>query len=342
MCGASEQDLWNKIQKRISHLEFASPIDLLVIFYHTIAYPITITNIIKRFNTMKSVSSKMSVDDGSQQHDSKRQVIDDHKIKEKSGSSNALQYIEERCGSLRDVNKEGNLLLHRLMEKKSTTVSSDPSLILTMMEAYPAALQHQNNTGQLPLHIECRNQCRWSILSKCIKFYPKALEVADMEGNLPLHRLLRNIFSTIEAAGIFIAKYSTALQHPNQAGQLPLHIECKNQCRPAIIARCIELYPESMEVTDNEGNLLHILLKNRVCTIDIASMMMEKYPATLKGRNEIGQLPLHIECKNQCRSVVISKCIELYPEAVEISDKDDYLPLHVLLQNESSIIDDAL
>jgi hypothetical protein len=41
--------------------------------------------------------------------------------------------------------------------------------------------------------------------------------------------------------------YPSPVKHQNSFGDLPTHSECKFQCRPAIIAKLIELYPESCD-----------------------------------------------------------------------------------------------
>jgi ankyrin repeat protein len=197
---------------------------------------------------------------------------------------------------------------------------------------------------ELNLHMECRNQCRSIIISKCIEQYPEILSTVDCEGYLPLHHLLWNGLSTIDDALIMIEKHPAALQHPeNGLDQLPLHIECQKQCRSTIISKCIELYPESLAKADGQGcQPLHRLLWNEYPShIDAVMMLMDKYPAALEHQEAFGHLPLHIECYNQCRSSIISKCIELYPEALAHADEWLDLPLHILLYNSCSI-EDAL
>jgi ankyrin repeat protein len=188
-----------------------------------------------------------------------------------------------------------------------------------MIEKYPAALQHRDNFDYLLLHIECKNQCRPSIISQCIERYPEALAIADGQGYLPLYWLIRSKSSSVEDALMMIEKYPAALQHRDRYGYLPLHIECRNRCRSAVISKSIELYPEGLAVAIEETLYLpmHMLLSNELSTIDDALTMIEKYPAALQHRDRYGDLPLHIECKNQCRSSIISKCIELYSELVD-------------------------
>jgi hypothetical protein len=94
------------------------------------------------------------------------------------------------------MDEYGNLPLHVLLQKPS---SSD-ELAMVIIEKYPAALQHQNENGYLPIHIECEELCRSEILSKCIELYPESLAVTGNWGKLPLHLLLLNILSSSNLA----------------------------------------------------------------------------------------------------------------------------------------------
>jgi ankyrin repeat protein len=159
-------------------------------------------------------------------------------------SSIISRCIELYPEALAKADGVGYFPLHSLLHNQSSTVAD----ALMMIEKYPAALRHQTKRGHLPLHLECYNRCRSSIISKCIELYPEGLSIANEETlRLPLHWLLMNDLSLIYNALTMIERYPAALQHIDKLGNLPLHIECYKQCRPSIIMRCIELYPESVD-----------------------------------------------------------------------------------------------
>jgi hypothetical protein len=141
-----------------------------------------------------------------------------------------------------------------------------------------------------------------------------------------------------------IVLHPEKLRMKDKSGNLPLHQECSNQCRSAILSKCVELYPEALAVTDCKGYLpLHRLLSNNASSIEDELMMIEKYPAALQQTAGTSQnLPIHIEYKYRCRSSIILKCIELYPESLGDAGRERCLLLHRLLSNESSSIEDAL
>jgi ankyrin repeat protein len=259
-------------------------------------------------------------------------------------SSIILPYIDLHPTPLARADEQGCLPLHSLLANKA---SSSIDMALMMIEKYPAAVKHQNRRSnikhQLPLHIECKYQCRSAVISRCIQLYPRSLGKVDYDYNLPLHLLLKNGSSFIEDALLMIEKYPAAVQRKGVYGYLPLHIECMNQCRSVVILKCIELYPEALAKTAVGDYLpLHALLGNKSSTTEATLLMIEKHPAALQQRNTYGQLPLHIACRNRCRSTIISKCIELYPEALAMTDELGRLPLHIQLQSELSSVNDTL
>jgi hypothetical protein len=197
----------------------------------------------------------------------------------------------------------------------------------------------EDDIDKLNLHEECLHRLRSSIMAEYVERYHQSLARVDQEGCLPLHRLLNNPSSTMEDALMMIEKYPAALQHQNNREILPFHVECFRQWRSPIISKCIELYPESLEVSDKKGCLpLTILLWNAHAVIEDALMMIEKYPAALT-RYHIGYLPIHYECIDMHRSDIISKCIE----SLSMKDKERCLPLHrILVQDSSTVIDLAL
>jgi ankyrin repeat protein len=257
-------------------------------------------------------------------HDVQVQVLQDDELlvdiheeyQNQCRSSIILRYIDQYPESLARVDDSGSLPLHLLLRNKAASIDT----VLMVMEKYPAAVQHQTIHGFLPLHIECRNKCRLSLVSKLIDLYPEALSVADQGRSLPLHYVLqKKSLGLTDLALMMIEKYPTASSHADADGRMPIHIECKYQCRSAIISKCIELYPESLAENDDDDERLplHILLNNKLSTLDQALLMIEKYPAALQCKDLYEWLPIHLECFKQCRPAIMSKYIELYPHALD-------------------------
>jgi ankyrin repeat protein len=165
---------------------------------------------------------------------------------------------------------------------------------------------------------EVKDQCRTSVIRKCIERHPASLGIADQDGNLPLHWLLYNTSSSIDAVLMMIKAYPEALRHQSRYGALPIHMECSRQCRLTVLSTYIELYPSVLTIANHSGCIaLHYLLNNRSSSIDAALMVIKAYPAALQKRDADRNLPLHLECYTQFRPSIISTCIEIYPGALD-------------------------
>jgi hypothetical protein len=196
-----------------------------------------------------------------------------------------------------------------------------------MIERYPEALKHAAEyKSSLPLHMECKTQCRSDIITRCIELYPQSISIAETEGYLPLHYVISHPSSSEATTLMLIEKYPQAIEHVvddyyNNDGGLAIHIECKTQCRPSIIAKCIELFPEGLALVNEHDFLpLHNVFWNSSSSEVAAVMVMEKYPAALLFRDDEGNLPIHMECKNRFSPAVISRCAELCPESLSWFD----------------------
>jgi hypothetical protein len=112
----------------------------------------------------------------------------------KCRSSVVSTCIELYPDSLSKADGEQMLPLHCLLRDVNEIYSEEDALM--MIEKYPAALQHQDKYGCLPIHLYCKS----AILSKCIELYPESLRVADLQGYLPLHIRLKRYTSSVDDA----------------------------------------------------------------------------------------------------------------------------------------------
>jgi ankyrin repeat protein len=151
--------------------------------------------------------------------------------------------------------------------------NASAEVINVLLSAYPEGLLVMDHNGYLPIHTECMNmpvQIRSSpIISKCIEQYPETLSMADRSGSLPLHRLLQNVISSTDDLLIMIEKHPAVLRHQNNDGYLPLHFECSNKRRSSIISKCIQLYPESLNVNTGAGDIPWTLALRNVSSKNI-------------------------------------------------------------------------
>jgi hypothetical protein len=199
-----------------------------------------------------------------------------------------------------------------------------------MIETYPKAIRRADGLGRLPIHIECENRCRPGIISKLIELYPESLSKACSLGSRPLHHFLLKFSSQDPViVHLMIEAYPEAICQPDGLGRLPIHIECEYRCRPDIISKLIELYPESLSKACLGQLPLHNALSSFLDATQsstIIDLMIETYPKAIRHANGVGRLPIHIECESQCRPHIISRLIELYPESLSLSDNLGHIP----------------
>jgi hypothetical protein len=172
------------------------------------------------------------------------------------------------------------LPLHCYLQKFSSE-TTDISVPLMMIEKYPAALRHPDGLGRLPIHVECQNSCRSPVISECIELYPESLAVADRCDALPLQKLLSNQLSSASDALAMIEAYPVAVKRRNGFGTLPFHIEFQTQRRPSILAKCVELYPESIDQIIFFKFIRKISQRNFSTFISVLSILFTARPMML-------------------------------------------------------------
>jgi ankyrin repeat protein len=119
-----------------------------------------------------------------------------------------------------------------------------------------------------------------------------ASDKMDVDPNLPLHWLLWNKESSTEDTLDIIAKYPAVLQLQDEDGNLPLHIECMNECRSSIIAKCIELYPEALAIADKQ-------LDSSIWTSSVASTSMQLVQQYRGCIDDDGEISSRIEASER-------------------------------------------
>jgi hypothetical protein len=204
-----------------------------------------------------------------------------------------VKCIEYYPESLAVTDLNGCLPLHRLLRNGKTSVDA----ALMMIEKHPVALQHQDRFGFLPLHIECSMQYRSSVIAKCIEQYPVALAIINNYGYLPLHQTFTNLSSSVDVALMIIEKYPNALKHisgTTHKGLLPIHVECMMQCRPMILSKCIELYPESLDSSTIYVMIRNINKKNFHTYLPVLSTVFTICPMSFYNR--------HLYCEDDIRA----------------------------------------
>jgi hypothetical protein len=111
--------------------------------------------------------------------------------------------------------------------------------ILDAIDWHSDALEQVDDDGSLPIHIECKYQCRLSIISKCAQLYPESLTIEDGNGELPLQLAMMSDQSSESTVLWLIDNYPDLVRASDASLELPIHIECSRNCRLSIF----EMYP---------------------------------------------------------------------------------------------------
>jgi hypothetical protein len=230
---------------------------------------------------------------------------------------------------------------HPMNESVSNLQELELEMEVQRYRQQPELLAIRDESGNLPIHVECFKRCRAELISTAIELYPECLAEANAKGYLPLHLLLRCFSAPIEIVHKMIDKFSAALAHQDKYGYLPIHYAILyNQSE--VLYKCMELYPASLSIANNNGELpLFVLLSKQSSDMDVALLMIEKYPDAVMVKTS-GCAPVHTECQTNCRIELLSKCFKLRPESLYLPNRRRMLPLHLCLENVHSSVEVAM
>ena len=217
----------------------------------------------------------------------------------------------------------------------------------------------QSRQKMLPLHLVCRYYSgkaseKYRILTYLLRAFPKAVEIATASGDLALHLACRNYFCTLAIIDLIAQAYPEGVRTVNNKHQLPLHIACghqymkrlsrkhnhrkqkecdmedqDNSCSSRdIIGYLAEAYPEGTNVFDTKGTLpLHAAVKGYQ-TPETIQYLVDTCPDAVEYTDNVGRTALHCAVSRQ---VPCLRTVELLlaenPAAAEAYDDLNKLPV---------------
>jgi ankyrin repeat protein len=165
---------------------------------------------------------------------------------------------------------------------------------------------------------------------------PGVLLEQDAEGRTLLHLAARYHHVLRLEYWRVIFKFDRAresLQMRDNRGWLPFHCACegKNLGKAKYL---LEMYPDCINVTDNEGrNCLHILIEHNCSgfesesVIEFAEFLLEHSPGLISSTATDGDLPMHLVCYVGRSWSIILFLHDVYPEAIYATNNDGDTPL---------------
>ena len=154
------------------------------------------------------------------------------------------------------------------------------------------------------------------VIDILLEAYPRALEKEDDDGYLPIHRLLLGRWgcNIKEVMGKIVDAFPECLVTPTATGgELPLHIASKRTERVDIIQYLL-CFPDACQYRDYHGKFpLDYALEARMPNPAIAQLLINQHPVLLSFPNESGALKIH-QMLNKCSLLERSS----YDDLVEI------------------------
>jgi len=111
------------------------------------------------------------------------------------------------------------------------------------------------------------------------------------------------------------------------AGDLPLHLACREKSSKAVLATLLSTEPTAAKVKDDEGKLpLHLACRQGVAVQIVDSLIVCHYRAT-RTPDSYNLLPLHWACAQNASVGIVESLLRANPDAIDHKDKWDRTPL---------------
>lgn len=217
----------------------------------------------------------------------------------------------------------------------------------------------KNKHQMLPLHLVCRyysgrasEKCR--ILRYLLRAFPASIEIPTSTGDLALHLTCRNYFCTLPVMDLLVQAYPDAVRTVNNKNELPLHVACshhymrrytkimkqskkikesnseddENSCTSRdIIQYLVTIYPDGVQVFDLRGNLpLHAAVRGDQSP-DTIQFLIDICPHAIEYPDHAGRMALHLAVS---RPIPCVRSIEILlaanPAAALAADSRNKLP----------------
>ena len=126
-------------------------------------------------------------------------------------------------------------------------------LVEAIIQAYPDGLRLKESAyKRLPLHIACRKNANFGVVSLLIETFADGALIADTLGRLPLHYALSN-GADEDIVQTVLRQTPGAARGTDRRGWLPLHVACSVGASTNVIRMILEAYPEGTVIRTNRG-----------------------------------------------------------------------------------------
>lgn len=219
----------------------------------------------------------------------------------------------ERRSALTKCNRYGESTLHVAAWNAPASIVKSMLLLMPPDEAGDFVLE-VDNSGNTVLHFACaslEHVEELGIVREIASIAPEALEMQNRDGDTPLHSLLSSkVFRqssdfVMEAAAedlitsLLGMNDSPGLLRNNEAATL-LHVAIASEAYERVLMRLLQLIPESVNFTDDQGMLpIHYFASfGGTLPWTVAQEIIRLFPECIHCRTSNGDTPLHLLVEN--------------------------------------------
>lgn len=218
----------------------------------------------------------------------------------------------------------------------------------------------RNGRQMLPLHLVCRyysgpTATMYQIVQFLLGVYPEAAKITTGTGELALHLYCRNHFCTVRVLELLVRAYPDARNIGTQTRrQLPIHLACerryfersegrKNPTKEnggetaintssgsdEVIRYLLWTNPESVTVYDANGELpLHAAVRGYQTTATL-TFLLKAFPDSIQFLEDTGRTALHIAVSNAVPDLAtVQLLLQADVSATTVVDDCNMTPMH--------------
>ena len=133
-----------------------------------------------------------------------------------------------------------------------------------------------------------------------------------------------------------VAAYPDSLLLKDSAGDLPLHLACRERSSKSVIGILLSEEPQAAKVKDDEGRLpLHLACRQGT-PVQVVDSLIICYFRGSRTPDSYQLLPIHWACAQNASPAVVEALLRANPDSVDLKDKWGRTPLSLAQASTNS------
>jgi ankyrin repeat protein len=223
-------------------------------------------------------------------------------------------FPDEACTWIVTKGFNGNLRF--LPIHKACVLCPPPTVVASLLSAFPDGASRADQDGWLPLHCACFYGAPDATIDAILRAYPKASARKDDDGRLPLHYACLKGASEYVVNQLLGAHVKGALAKDND-GRMPLHHACSKGASDGVLNALVRLGPKAAQCKDANGRLpLHLACKKGMSKSGLTALL-QVYPRGAAAKDDQEKLPVHHACQSgSCSPAAVLALLDAHPESI--------------------------